>query len=394
MTFARIRAPGAWVDNSTVEDAEFEQFDDNVSNAVDGDGGGAYAPTARLEFGGAGVYVETLIAPGLSDIPMRGAFPTQDTGITKTYLQGVLVGAWCAFPHYPQWVFLENDVAIHTSDEVTFETTVPDITPNVLWRDCAASHATVVAVYDDGANYADEASTLSWAACSGALAVGTGDWRAIVWDGSSFLTGSAAGGFAYSLNGQVFTAAAGPTNWVAGPNTPAQIAAGKGPGGSADRSIAVADSGNAQYFAYTDDNGLSWQEIDVGVAKTWNGIAYRASDHTWIANAQDGTVYASTDGGVNWSLTVDLGSSGWVLSSKLWVVNEHFVTRGGGFGFRVIYSHDAANWFQGTDMSQGGGYLPSGIIPGNAGIAWAREDLNETFQVRFSQKSSIERMAI
>ena len=55
MTFPRIRAPGLWVLGSVIAPAEMEEFDQHQFQAVDGYGGGAYAPTARLVIGGAGV---------------------------------------------------------------------------------------------------------------------------------------------------------------------------------------------------------------------------------------------------------------------------------------------------------------------------------------------------
>jgi carbonic anhydrase/acetyltransferase-like protein (isoleucine patch superfamily) len=52
MTIARRRAEGLWVDGSTVSGLDFEHFDANLAEAVDGRGG-AYILTEDLEFGGA-----------------------------------------------------------------------------------------------------------------------------------------------------------------------------------------------------------------------------------------------------------------------------------------------------------------------------------------------------
>jgi hypothetical protein len=54
MSFTRVRAPGAWTDGSVLGDAELEKFDDQISNAIDGRHGGAYAPDNEIEIGGAG----------------------------------------------------------------------------------------------------------------------------------------------------------------------------------------------------------------------------------------------------------------------------------------------------------------------------------------------------
>lgn len=64
MSFSRVRAPGLWIPNSTVEPHEFEQIDRNLSRAVDGHGGGAIAPTNPIEVGGAGIRV---LAPSHAD---------------------------------------------------------------------------------------------------------------------------------------------------------------------------------------------------------------------------------------------------------------------------------------------------------------------------------------
>lgn len=52
MSFSRIRSPGAWTLNSVVDPAEFEALDANLANAIDGDAGGTYNPTAQLIIGG------------------------------------------------------------------------------------------------------------------------------------------------------------------------------------------------------------------------------------------------------------------------------------------------------------------------------------------------------
>lgn len=55
--FQRIREAGAWLFSSVIEPSELEQFDANQSRAVDGHGGGAYAPSSPIDIGGAGVHV-------------------------------------------------------------------------------------------------------------------------------------------------------------------------------------------------------------------------------------------------------------------------------------------------------------------------------------------------
>lgn len=48
MTFPRIRPSGTWDNGTTVPEAEWEQFDLNLSRALDGFAGGNYAPSSPL----------------------------------------------------------------------------------------------------------------------------------------------------------------------------------------------------------------------------------------------------------------------------------------------------------------------------------------------------------
>lgn len=57
--FSRVRAPGLWVDGTTVPGTQWEQFDANLANALDGADGGTYSLSAPMVIGGApGVYFE------------------------------------------------------------------------------------------------------------------------------------------------------------------------------------------------------------------------------------------------------------------------------------------------------------------------------------------------
>jgi hypothetical protein len=55
MTFARLRPSGLWVPRTAITPEEWEQFDENLSSAIDGADGGAYAPSNPIEIGGDGV---------------------------------------------------------------------------------------------------------------------------------------------------------------------------------------------------------------------------------------------------------------------------------------------------------------------------------------------------
>lgn len=52
MTFARVRAPGLWIDGTTVPGTQWEQFDANLANALDGSDGGTYSLANDMTIGG------------------------------------------------------------------------------------------------------------------------------------------------------------------------------------------------------------------------------------------------------------------------------------------------------------------------------------------------------
>lgn len=69
MSFSRQRAIGLWTFDSVVEDFEFEIFDENLSNAIDGKGGGSYSLQSPLIIGGVpGTYTQFDVGLTLSDL--------------------------------------------------------------------------------------------------------------------------------------------------------------------------------------------------------------------------------------------------------------------------------------------------------------------------------------
>lgn len=84
MSFARIRAPGMWLDTSVVEDTEFEQFDLNISRAVDGFAGGTYAPSAAIILGGSGLQMTgAFVANGAFTVNSNALF-TENVTVSET----------------------------------------------------------------------------------------------------------------------------------------------------------------------------------------------------------------------------------------------------------------------------------------------------------------------
>lgn len=69
MTFSRQRAPGAWISGVPMATGEAEAFDGNLAKAIDGDGGGTYAPSTQIIIGGSGFKVT-----GAFDVSGAAAF--------------------------------------------------------------------------------------------------------------------------------------------------------------------------------------------------------------------------------------------------------------------------------------------------------------------------------
>lgn len=103
--FSRIRAPLGWTLTSVVLPEEWEEFDDRQSKAIDGDGGGTYAPTSQLEIGGAGLKIT-----GPFRVESQAVF-TSDVDISS----GLAVGGACLLNND---VDITNDLSI--SGDCTF----------------------------------------------------------------------------------------------------------------------------------------------------------------------------------------------------------------------------------------------------------------------------------
>lgn len=78
----RIRTAGNWTTNSTVLQAEFEALDQAQFEAINGDDGGTWAPSAAIIIGGSGLQVT-------GDFASSGAF--EHSGAGTASFQGALV---------------------------------------------------------------------------------------------------------------------------------------------------------------------------------------------------------------------------------------------------------------------------------------------------------------
>ena len=121
MSFARRRAVGLWIDGSTVSGAEWESFDADLAEAVDGRGG-AYVLTSPLELGGDDLIVGENIEVG-GDVSVGGAF--QVTG-NSDLVGNVVIGTSVAdqFTVNADGLYLGDSVfsgLVTFGDAVTFE---------------------------------------------------------------------------------------------------------------------------------------------------------------------------------------------------------------------------------------------------------------------------------
>lgn len=259
------------------------------------------------------------------------------------------------------------------------------------WNQMADDGTTVVIVGDNEVRYT--AWPISWSACSGGVTAGA--WKAVAHDGTNFIAGDNAGQFAYSADGITFSAVvSGDTDWLAGGNDARQITAGKGPGGVNGRVIAVPDAGDLEVFNVSDDNGVTWSDVVAPSSTlTWSGIAYRETDHLWVAAgsaAGNTVVYASDDGGDTWSHQQTFPGGG---ESRLFVMNDHFVMMAEGGGV-VKYAHDVAAWKKGLtsrrDKADGTAMSIVSFVKGGGRFGWFHAISSESIYVAFSQAGDFE----
>lgn len=88
MTFSRVRNPAGWTNNSVVQPGEFEAFDANLANAVDGAGGGTYTPTTRLTIGGQGIEDASATLHAITEVPSSGYYVIGPITSTRLVVTG------------------------------------------------------------------------------------------------------------------------------------------------------------------------------------------------------------------------------------------------------------------------------------------------------------------
>lgn len=189
--FSRIRAIGLWLLNSVWQPAEAEQADTNIAASVNGDGGGTWAPTSTIVFGGQGFSVGV---HGVSSAPMKGWW-TVATTVQIDGAGGLSFGADAAHPvpfggyltGTPQQLIYSGGPPIFTTGLVVGQSAAGD-----LILDGTAGHNARLIV--QGANgSATFAATTAWF-LSTALAQITSTGVLTVNDGGSISVGSGGAG--------------------------------------------------------------------------------------------------------------------------------------------------------------------------------------------------------
>lgn len=97
--FDRVREFGFWV-TSPLASSEMELFDSMLSKAINGDGGGVWAPSSLIEIGGSGVKVSTVlvVGPGSAvsgrELTVIGesSFTGTMFGVDYSFTDGVITG--------------------------------------------------------------------------------------------------------------------------------------------------------------------------------------------------------------------------------------------------------------------------------------------------------------
>jgi hypothetical protein len=76
--FTRIRTPGSWAPNTVLTDVEMEKIDAQLTAAINGDGGGSWAPSAQITLSGTnGLHSLVLKGGGTAGSPGWTASPTE-----------------------------------------------------------------------------------------------------------------------------------------------------------------------------------------------------------------------------------------------------------------------------------------------------------------------------
>lgn|SRR5512138_141911 len=128
--FVRNRASGLWVPNTVIDPGELELWDQQISDAIDGAEGGAYAPSNPIEIGGAGVELGgPLVANGDFNATGSATFDGATSFTLAVTFDGATV-TWAGTSNLPRlgtrsYVYPQNLLAAF-SDTATVVTDVDD----------------------------------------------------------------------------------------------------------------------------------------------------------------------------------------------------------------------------------------------------------------------------
>ena len=84
MTFPR-QQPAGWADGDAITASEITNIDANLSNAVDGEAGGVFMPSAALQVGGSGLQITNCVGHGVTgDYSLSNAQASLSVRVDRT----------------------------------------------------------------------------------------------------------------------------------------------------------------------------------------------------------------------------------------------------------------------------------------------------------------------
>lgn len=170
--FPRIRVSGAWTNGTTVPGSQWEQFDENLSHAIDGLNGGAYAIAADLVIGGdPGVQITFGVELELQDnlsVAGTASFHGDLIATGDTYLGNVLVNGQAEFTE--DVVFSGGGVTFDHSAFFNYNVTLGDGAGDDIIVN-GALDCTAVAAFRDTVEFDEEITCNGGASINGPLGV-------------------------------------------------------------------------------------------------------------------------------------------------------------------------------------------------------------------------------
>lgn len=354
--FVRNRASGLWVPDTVIDPAELELWDQQISDAVDGAAGGAYAPSSPIEIGGAGVRVTgTLTSSG----------PLSSTGTLQATGNAALAGLVSQFSpqasNFPLRVADAGegftDVAFGLSSDIYIAVGSISTGPKVLtspdgvtWTSrtsgessellAVAANSSVAILVTPSGNLRSSTDGTTWTSRTLAIGQNTCHWFS---GASLFVVGGSSGRISTSPDGITYTARTTPSGFSA--KTWKRFAS-KSSGGS----LIVGIVSGSHDKCVTSTDGLTWTERSLAESIDAKGVCWSSGLQKWVIVGASGKVQHSSDG-ITWTAAnvtspVTFDAKDCAAHGHLVVVShEVSSTR-----FRTYYTTDLVTWRMGAEL--------------------------------------------